>query len=189
MSDEDGEDDYLSDKFLTAGTAASTPTSTGTKTYSDLRRAAHRRAEEKNLVNRTKSRAEREREAREQGLSRSLIERAEAEAAPGGGDGANKALAMMKKMGFKPGQALGQANETIDEDKILKTTSDEEEVAKSTSTSKQDKPTGHLINPLPFNEWTGKVTSLLTWYLLVTWVRKAGHRSRNEKICILGRCA
>ena len=49
---------------------------------------------------------ERERAAREEGLARGLFDRAREEAAEGGGQ-QNKALAMMMKMGFKPGQALG----------------------------------------------------------------------------------
>ena len=101
MSDED---DYLSDKFLVDPSAAST--SSSTKTYADRRKEALRRSALKNEQNRKKSRRELEREAREEALNRSLFERAQEEAQESGQQ--NKALAMMMKMGFKPGQALGK---------------------------------------------------------------------------------
>ncbi|KAI0751355.1 hypothetical protein C8Q80DRAFT_1156875 [Daedaleopsis nitida] len=105
MSDE--EDDYLSDKFLLEATQASS--SSATKTYADRRKEALRKAALMNEHNRTKSRRELEREAREEGLNRSLFERAQEEAQESGTQ--NKALAMMMKMGFKPGQALGKDGE------------------------------------------------------------------------------
>ncbi|KAH9943068.1 uncharacterized protein BXZ73DRAFT_97130 [Epithele typhae] len=100
MSDE--EDDYLSDKFLVEVAA---PTSSAPKTYADRRREAQLAAARKNEQNRTLSLRERERISREEGLSTSLFERAREEHAERGSE--NKALAMMMKMGFKPGQALG----------------------------------------------------------------------------------
>lgn len=103
MSDE--EDDYLSDKFLLE-IAASSSKSSATKTYTKRRQEALKRSALKNEQNRTKSRKEREREAREEALSRSLFERVHEEAQESGQQ--NKALAMMMKMGFKPGQALGK---------------------------------------------------------------------------------
>lgn len=99
MSDE--EDDYLSDKFLVEAVSSSAP-----KTYVDQRKETLRRNARKNEDNRKKSRREREREAREEALNRSLFERAQEEAKESGQQ--NKALAMMMKMGFKPGQALGK---------------------------------------------------------------------------------
>ncbi|KAI0334765.1 hypothetical protein GY45DRAFT_1431268 [Cubamyces sp. BRFM 1775] len=107
MSDE--EDDYLSDKFLVEAAAASSSSSSAPKTYAERRKEAQKRAALKNEQNRTKSRRELEREAREEALSRSLFERAQEEARESGRE--NKALAMMMKMGFKPGQALGRAEE------------------------------------------------------------------------------
>ena len=101
MSDED---DYLSDKFLVeANSSASSSTS---KTYAERRKEALKRSALKNEQNRKKSLKEREREAREEALNRSLFERAQEEAQGSGQQ--NKALAMMMKMGFKPGQALGK---------------------------------------------------------------------------------
>ncbi|KAI1792914.1 hypothetical protein LXA43DRAFT_1003783 [Ganoderma leucocontextum] len=104
MSDE--EDDYLSDKFLMELAASSSTSSVTPKTYAERRKDALKRSALKNEQNRTKSRKEREREAREDALGRSLFERAHEEAAESGQQ--NKALAMMMKMGFKPGQALGK---------------------------------------------------------------------------------
>ncbi len=105
MSDE--EDDYLSDKFLVEAAAASS--SSASKTYADRRKEELRKAALKNEQNRMKSRRERELEAREEALNRSLFERAQEEAQESGQQ--NKALAMMMKMGFKPGQALGKDDE------------------------------------------------------------------------------
>ncbi len=103
MSDDD--DDYLSDKFLLEATASSSKPS-APKTYAERRKDALKRSALKNEQNKTKSRNEREREAREDALGRSLFERARQEAEDSGQQ--NKALAMMMKMGFKPGQALGK---------------------------------------------------------------------------------
>ncbi|TBU32117.1 hypothetical protein BD311DRAFT_655602 [Dichomitus squalens] len=105
MSDE--EDDYLSDKFLVESTSSST--SSAPKTYAERRKEALKRAAQKNEQNRTKSLKEREREAREEALNRSLFERAQEEAQESGQQ--NKALTMMMKMGFKPGQALGREDQ------------------------------------------------------------------------------
>ncbi|KAN0127040.1 RNA-binding domain containing protein [Russula decolorans] len=59
--------------------------------------------------------AQLELDSREEGLSKSLFERAEDDKASGRGT-ENKALSMMMKMGFKPGQALGvPANVDVDE--------------------------------------------------------------------------
>ncbi|EJF62970.1 hypothetical protein DICSQDRAFT_56917 [Dichomitus squalens LYAD-421 SS1] len=107
MSDE--EDDYLSDKFLVESTSSST--SSAPTTYAERRKEALKRAAQKNEQNRTKSLREREREAREEALNRSLFERAQEEAQESGQQ--NKALAMMMKMGFKPGQALGREDQEI----------------------------------------------------------------------------
>ncbi|KAG5220884.1 RNA-binding domain-containing protein [Salix suchowensis] len=104
MSDE--EDDYFSDKFL----AAAALTSSAPKTYSSLRKQSQLRSQLKNEQGRTKSRRQRELESREQGLSQSLFERAKDEQEAGVSSG-NKALSIMMKMGFKPGQALGQTDD------------------------------------------------------------------------------
>ena len=100
----DDEDNYLSDKFLVE--ANSSTSSSTSKTYAERRKEALKRSALKNEQNRKKGLREREREAREEALNRSLFERAQEEAQESGQQ--NKALAMMMKMGFKPGQALGK---------------------------------------------------------------------------------
>ncbi|KZT58835.1 hypothetical protein CALCODRAFT_451182 [Calocera cornea HHB12733] len=97
----DDEDDYLSDKFLAQ---LDTP-SEKPKTYRDLRKEAARIAEQKNEAGRKKSRKQLEEEARQEGLSKSLFERAQEEKEELGVE--NKALGMMKRMGFKVGESLG----------------------------------------------------------------------------------
>ncbi|KAI0650018.1 hypothetical protein C8Q79DRAFT_900584 [Trametes meyenii] len=164
MSDE--EDDYLSDKFLIDAAASSSVP----KTYVERRKEAAKRAALKNEQNRTKS----QREAREEALARSLIERAQEEARESGQQ--NKALAMMMKMGFKPGQALGREEDgggkqkdedgkqppgaaAVPEDAVAgpsrpgigarsKADADEEQV--------EETQTGHRKVPLAINEWEGK---------------------------------
>lgn len=181
----DDEDDYLSDKFLLQATAAAPSTSRAKPTtYSDKRREALRKAQLKNEQNRTKSRRERELEAREEGLSKSLFERAEEEQA----SGSNKALAMMMKMGFKPGQTLGNVEGREEEEVKVKVEKEEEPsptpvtaFASASRRSVSNTPTGdgresesveppdgkirehtkHLTEPLPLNEWAGASSSRL----------------------------
>jgi hypothetical protein len=162
MSDDE---DYLSDKFLAQAAAASS----SVKTYTERRKEEQRRAAIRNEQNKRKSRRELEQESRQEGLSRSLFER---EKDDGDGDGdaedgaapKSKALAMMMKMGFKPGQALGQP------DSLLPPTSESSEAAvhqeaapdgsstdeKAEETSKPS--TQHRTVPLPLNEWTGALS-------------------------------
>lgn len=170
----DEDDDYLSDKFLV--TAASTTTKASS--YSEIRKEAHRKAQLKNVLNRQKGRHQREIEAREEGLSKSLFERAKEEAASGSGS-TNKALSIMMKMGFKPGQSLGNTGDHdgshessgsptttgIDTDTaILSTASDERKRSISSaspgdgdasSVKAPDTRTQHKTEPLPLNEWEG----------------------------------
>ncbi|GBE79298.1 hypothetical protein SCP_0204960 [Sparassis crispa] len=148
MSDE--EDDYLSDKFL-LGTA---PAPSAPKTYVERRREAQRLAALKNEENRTKSRRQRELEAREEGLSKSLFERAQDEQASGQ---QNKALAMMLKMGFKPGESLGQK----EDEPSTTAAAPREATASETGTPEPvaggSKPHAqHRVEPLPLNEWAGR---------------------------------
>ena len=106
MSDE--EEDYLSEKFLAGAVAQS---SSSSKTYAQRRREAQRQAEIRNLAGRTKSKKEIERESLEalkEGTGISLFEREKFDEVGGPG----KALNMMAKLGFKPGQALGKQRET-----------------------------------------------------------------------------
>jgi len=106
MSDE--EEDYLSEKFLAEIVAQS---SSGPKTYSQRRREAERQSAFRNLAGRAKSKKEIEREnleAIKEGMGTSLFEREKL----GEVGGPSKAMNMMAKMGFKPGQTLGQQRET-----------------------------------------------------------------------------
>lgn len=131
MSDND---DYLSAKFL----ANPTETATAPKTYSQLRREASKKSREKNASNQRKSKRQRELISREEGLNKSLFEKAQEEEA-GNGPG-NKALAMMMKMGFTPGQSLGRQAENLGNEGLLR---------------KSSSPPQHKTEPLPINEWMG----------------------------------
>ncbi len=164
----DDEDDYLSDKFLLEPSPSATSVP---KTYSQRRRDAARVSALKSERNRHKSRKQLESEAREEGLSKSLFERAKEEEASGQ---QNKALAMMMKMGFKPGQSLGQRE---DDDlppappsqpptsipSARSPTSEpetsvvEQEENSAADTVRDAKPSmaKHRIVPLPLNEWAG----------------------------------
>ena len=104
MADE--EDDYLSDKFLFANEAT---TSSKPKTYSDRRKEAQRLAERKSMQNRKKGRRQLEEEALQEGLTTSLFERAKVEEQELGTQ--NKAMSLMMKMGFKPGESLGKSDD------------------------------------------------------------------------------
>ena len=154
MSDE--EDDYLSDKFLVDSTPAA---SSSAKTYTARRKEAQRAAALKNEQNRRKSRRELEQESREEGLSKSLFERAKDEAEQGGGGGASKALAMMMKMGFQPGQSLGQPDAPVAQSR----SPSQDPISTAPAGDGQDKKapepaaaSQHRVNPLPLNEWTGE---------------------------------
>ena len=105
----DEEDDYLSEKFL-AGIVAQS--SSGPKTYSQRRREAQHQSEIRSLAGRARSKKEIEREnleALKEGMGTSLFEREKL----GQAGGPSKAMNMMAKMGFKPGQTLGQQRENI----------------------------------------------------------------------------
>ncbi|KAI0370278.1 hypothetical protein BV20DRAFT_995525 [Pilatotrama ljubarskyi] len=184
MSDE--EDDYLSDKFLIDAASSGASSSSAPKTYAERRKEAQKRAALKNEQNRTKSRREREREAREEALGRSLFERAQEEARESGQQ--NKALAMMMKMGFKPGQALGREEDrgragTVPEEKEAepsragigaKRKRDEDDVG--------EKPqTRHRKVPLGINEWEGKKG--------IGLVRRAPSPTAPERLAKMARMA
>ncbi|KAI9001197.1 hypothetical protein BD414DRAFT_406178 [Trametes punicea] len=170
MSDE--EDDYLSDKFVVEAAAAATTSassasasSSAPKTYAERRREALKRSALRNEQNRMKSRREREREAREDALGRSLFERAQEEARESGRE--NKALAMMMKMGFRPGQALGREEEERREKERERERIAAEKARPSRAgigarpTEKPDEldeepRIRHRKVPLAINEWEGK---------------------------------
>jgi hypothetical protein len=144
ISDED-EDDYLSNKFLPDEQAKPT-------TYSQLRKAAQKKAQSKNEQNRIKSRRQREIESREEGLSKSLFERAKEEEA------GNKALSIMMKMGFKPGQALGNNDNDIPSSSPPKNDAEDEPSGPTTEETIPDMNihTKHKTEPLPLKEWEGQ---------------------------------
>lgn len=174
MSDDD--DDYLSAKFLVDTTPAP-----AAKTYSQIRKEAHQRSELKHEQSRRRSRKEIERESREAGLSKSLFERAKEEEDAGLGSG-NKALAMMMKMGFKPGQSLGKQGKD-DEDRLPGSSSGPPRIGLSASADEQRRSispvsvtgyredvdsgddgqrephTSHRTVPLPIGEWAGEASS------------------------------
>lgn len=173
---DDGDDDYLSDRFL----ALAEPQKP--KTYSEKRKEALRKSHLKNEQNRTKSRRQLELESREEGLSKSLFERAEDDKAIGHG-AENKALSMMIKMGFKPGQALGVPTD-VDQDEdpfsspqpppspiLTHPTTPYRDVdpSQETSISKPEKQERHLVKPLPLNEWSG--TSSFDFFHALHWPR------------------
>lgn len=161
MSDE--EDDYLSDKFLLASAAAAP---IQPKTYAERRKEAQKLAQIKNEQNRHKSRRQIELESREEGLSKSLFERAKEEEELGITSG-NKALSMMMKMGFKPGQALGKLDppQTADAKGGESSRQSPPALAAGPSSAEMEedaetKPESarkpkHTIEPIPINEWMG----------------------------------
>ena len=109
MADDD--EDYLSDKYLFPNEPQP---SIQTSTYSERRKEAQRRAEQKNIQNRKKSRRQLEEETLREGLTTSLFERAKAEEEKLGTQ--NKAMSLMMKMGYKPGGSLGRTDACDDSD-------------------------------------------------------------------------
>jgi hypothetical protein len=157
MMADDSDDDYLSNKYLTI-TEPQKP-----KTYSEKRKEALRKSLLKDEENRTKSTRQLELESREEGLSKSLFERAEDDKASGRGT-ENKALSMMMKMGFKPGQALGvPANVDVDEGStpvgtVTPPSLRNPSPSPDTLGTQLQIHEGGLVNPLPLNEWSGTLS-------------------------------
>ncbi|CAD6586239.1 MAG: hypothetical protein CYPHOPRED_003453 [Cyphobasidiales sp. Tagirdzhanova-0007] len=133
---QDDADDFMSDKFVSAAASASAKEP---MSYTQLRKEALRRKEERGY---TKSRAEREKEAREQGLRRNILETtsstttsiaspstSSAPTPPSVLPNTNKALGMMLRMGFKPGEALGKKTLPMSADLASASPSAEEEDA------------------------------------------------------------
>lgn len=144
------EDDYLADldKFLVNSDKSAA------KTYSDHRKDAQKRSKLKNEQNKLKGRRQRELESREEGLSKSLFERAKEDEDAGIGSG-NKALSIMMKMGFKPGQSLGKTDEPSDsKEKVFVPSEVSSSPGPSHVTPKESQPQ-HTTEPLPLNEWAG----------------------------------
>ncbi|KAJ6599237.1 hypothetical protein DFH09DRAFT_1258312 [Mycena vulgaris] len=105
----------------------------------------------------------REVESRTEGLSKSLFERAKEEEDAGLVSG-NKALSIMMKMGFKPGQALGKTDdEPVSEEPAPPETPLAQPIAGPSNPDPSDpyssansKRLQHKVEPLPINEWAGK---------------------------------
>lgn len=95
------EEDFMSDKFLKQITETSTEEN---KTYSEKRK---RRLIEASTNHQKRSRAQREIEAREEGLSRNLIQANVVQEEKAPPESHSKAFQMMLKMGFQPGNSLG----------------------------------------------------------------------------------
>jgi hypothetical protein len=156
------EEDYLSDKFLVEQSSSSS-----IKTYGERRKEAQRLAKLKNDQNRMKSRRQRELESRQEGLKTSLFDRAKEEDGLGGN---SKALSIMMKMGFRPGQALGKGEEP---EQVLSPglpstskSSDElggaDTAAAATPTSVEPQTTSEnrKTEPIPILEWGGALTPI-----------------------------
>ena len=164
------EDDYLSDKLLAQMEAASKPQQP--RSYAERRKHASKQSQLLNEQNRKKSRKQLELEAREEGLQTSLIQKAQEEAKETGKQ--NKALAIMMKMGFKPGQSLGGNQEE---------SSPRTSIGGNTGNAQTIEPSGvpggrgagaeisvvssesrtpvfslhkHRAEPLPIKEWSGE---------------------------------
>jgi len=104
----DSEDDFMSDKFLVEVTK---PSETYSTSRSKQALKSHRLGQAKNLVSHKQLEAER----RHVGLSTSLFDTLDppsegSTSANGGGIGigGNKAMEMMKKMGWKVGEGIGR---------------------------------------------------------------------------------
>ena len=154
------EDDYLSDKFLAQLDAASKPQQP--KSYTERRKQALKRSQLLDGQNRKKSRKQLELEAREEGLQTSLIQKAQEEAKETGKQ--NKALAIMMKMGYKPGQSLGESHEESPSVGIAQTSGvagecDAEAEAPTPSPESRTSAFAaykHRAEPLPIKEWSGE---------------------------------
>lgn len=171
----DDEADYLSDKFLAQLEAASKPQQP--KSYAERRKQALKQSHLLNEQNRKKSRKQMELEAREEGLRTSLIQKAQEEAKESGKQ--NKALAIMMKMGFKPGQSLGESHEESPSSSFIGGNPESAQAVKTPGiTGELDTKTGrstlppeprssafvaykHRTEPLPIKEWSGKPRSPL----------------------------
>ena len=156
----DEDDDYLSDKFL----LDAAPTDSAPKTYAQRRKEAEKSSKLKQEQQKKKGRRQQEQESRAQGLSTSLFEAQDA--------GSNKALSMMMKMGFRPGQSLGKSSD----------------VSSSGEQSSQSTPTlqPHRTEPLSITEWQGRHLRSAARIPIITshrqegyWITKAGSIARH----------
>lgn len=179
----------MSDKFL----FASAPAPAKPKTYAERRKEAQRLAAIKNEQNRKKSKRQLEQEAREEGLSKSLFERAKDEEAAGQ---QNKALAMMMKMGYKPGESLGQKYDSppvAGGSDVQKSPAEDEDAPVDNRTTPEPRRggIGHITVPLPLNEWIGTSPLLLSPSspLVLVVARKPVHMLMNRQERQVSACA
>ena len=111
-------------------------------------------------------------EAREEGLQTSLIQKAQEEAEETGKQ--NKALAIMMKMGFKPGQSLGENHEESSSStsvygnfgsaQTIETSEDAEVQASITQPEPRTSAFAaykHRAEPLPIKEWAGEYSQFI----------------------------
>ena len=161
MSDE--EDDYLSPKFLLEAESSSS----GSKSYSELRKEARRVAEVRDAANREKQKKYSAKTRVQEGLSTSLFERVREEEKMG--LGTSKALNMMMKMGFKEGESLGRKAEVVASSVDFETGHPNAEVEGDESTEEDagenrhgiggttgDSVGQHRVEPLPISAWAGE---------------------------------
>jgi hypothetical protein len=97
MPDSDSEDDFMSDKFLTATSTAREP-----QTYTTKRSAQQLKSLRAGQAKSAIPLKQLEEERRREGLSKSLFD------AGSSGNGGGAALGMMMKMGWKVGEGLGK---------------------------------------------------------------------------------
>lgn len=129
-------------------TAGASSSLGSTKTYSQLRKDAEKKAKLKNAQNRIKSRHERELEAREEGLNKSLFDRAKEEEKDG--NSGSKGLSIMMKMGFLPGRSLGRPDNNDESNQASKS-----EALANTEAKPLRIGNPHRTEPIPINEWAG----------------------------------
>lgn len=129
-------------------TAGASTSSSSTKTYSQLRKDAEKKAKLKNAENRIKSRRQRELEAREEGLNKSLFDKAKEEEKDG--SSGSKGLSIMMKMGFLPGRSLGRPDNNDESEQASKS-----EALANTENKPSRIGNPHRTEPLPINEWAG----------------------------------
>ncbi len=130
----DEEEDFMSDKFLQQAEEASRK-SKAPVSYSERRR---KELADSSAKARQQSRAEREREAREEGLRKNLLQ----ESKPAAAQDSNKALQMMLAMGYKAGESLGASKVTDDAD---------------AGKASEEKPAKRAAEPLELDDrWQGK---------------------------------
>ncbi|KAF8485004.1 hypothetical protein DFH94DRAFT_624403 [Russula ochroleuca] len=123
-------------------------------------------------------------ESRTEGLSKSLFERAEDDKASSRGT-ENKALSMMMKMGFKPGQVLGVPATVEEGPAPIRTTPPRRNPTPETVAIQPQIHEGRLVNPLPLNVWSGK--SILPHTLRIGLGKRAPSPTELERLAKVAR--